>query len=220
MTKAVAYIRCSGAGQMEKDGPIRQRQAIEAYAKAHNLEIVSWYEEAHTGSDLDGRISFREMRAALVADGVRTVIVEKLDRLARSVMVQETILADFKKNAIELLSTTPGEEELCSDDPTRTIVRQILAAFFEYERKMIVAKLAHARQRKKSTSGRCEGRLPYGLKDGEKETLDTIMRLTHCGYGASFIAKTLNTDNVKSRYGKPWKSATVQKIILREVGAA
>ena len=37
------------------------------------------------------------MLLALVSSGVRMVIVEKLDRAARDIMIQETIFADFRK---------------------------------------------------------------------------------------------------------------------------
>ena len=125
---------------MDHDGPIRQRAAIEAFCKAHGIELAGFYEESHTGSDLDGRVEFHKMREAMLENGVRLVVVEKIDRLARSVMIQETILADFKKHGIELRSATPGEDDLCGEDPTRVLIRQILAAFFEYERKMIELK--------------------------------------------------------------------------------
>jgi DNA invertase Pin-like site-specific DNA recombinase len=53
------------------------------------------------------------------------------------------------------------EPDLCSDDPTRTLMRQVLGAFFEYERSMIVSKLRSARQRMKARTGRCEGRVRW-----------------------------------------------------------
>jgi DNA invertase Pin-like site-specific DNA recombinase len=37
---------------------------------------------------------------ALHANGVGTVVVEKLDRLSRNLMVQETIIADFGRTAV------------------------------------------------------------------------------------------------------------------------
>src|SRR5207249_7337514 len=65
--------------------------------------------------------------------------IEKLDRLARDVVVQETIIADMQRKRFEIRSVT--EPDLCSDDPTRTLLRQMMGAFAEYERKMIVLKL-------------------------------------------------------------------------------
>src|SRR5207249_10420907 len=95
--------------------------------------------------------------------------IEKLDRLARDVVVQETIIADMQRKRFEIRSVT--EPDLCSDDPTRTLLRQMMGAFAEYERKMIVLKLRGARQRKRQQSGSCEGRKPYGSRPGEREVL-------------------------------------------------
>lgn len=217
MVKAYGYIRCSGLGQMDGDGPIRQRAAIEQFATVNGYEIADWFEESHTGSDLDGRPKFRDMRALLVSDGVRVVIVEKLDRLARSIMVQETILADFKKQGIELLSATAGEDGLCSDDPTRVLMRQILACFFEYERKMIVSKLRAARDRKRKL-GRCEGRIPFGQHPDypqEIETLRFIMYLHQSDKSPQSIARKLNDKGLRARRGGPWYPSSVDKILRR-----
>jgi hypothetical protein len=52
---------------------------------------------------------------ALHANGVRTVIIEKLDRLASDLMVQETIIADLRKQGFELVSV--AEPDLMANDP-------------------------------------------------------------------------------------------------------
>jgi DNA invertase Pin-like site-specific DNA recombinase len=227
MTKAFGYIRCSGLSQMDGDGPVRQRTAIEKYALAHDIGIVGWFEESHTGSDLEGRIAFREMREALVSDGIRTVIVERLDRLARDLMIQETIIRDFQSNSVVLRSTTLGEDDLCSDDPTRVMIRQIMAAFYEYERKMIKSKLRAGVNRKRELTGRCEGRKPYGFMSGgpkqaevqdpkEYPILQLIRDLHHQSKTPSQIAQTLNDLQLPSRHGTVWYPGVVRKILIRK----
>jgi len=234
ITKAYGYIRCSGISQMDGDGPERQHVAIAKYCQNHNIEIAHWYEESHTGTDLDGRIEFRHMRDAMVSNGVRTVVVERMDRLARSIMIQETILADFKNNGIVIYSATLGEDDLCGDDPTRVLIRQILACFFDYERKMIIGKLKSARTRIKIEGRRpgqknyspdphlnhnSEGRKPYGQKDGEKPILSRMKSMRSAGAHYYVIADTLNAEGVPCRMahkGKVWKANTIQKILTRK----
>ena len=216
--KGYGYVRCSSLGGMDGDGPIRQRTAIQKFADEHGIEIVSFYEESHTGSDLEGRTEFKQMRSLLVSNGVRLVIVEKLDRLARSIMVQETILADFKKHDIELKSATPGEDDLCGEDPTRTLIRQILGCFFEYERKMIESKLRAARQRMKVQKGKCEGQKAFGTLPGESGILKRIILLSGMGDHPAVIASKLNTECAPTRYNKRWHSGSVSKIINRQKG--
>jgi DNA invertase Pin-like site-specific DNA recombinase len=216
MTEAYGYVRCSGLGQMALDGPVRQRQAIEDLCSRRGIKIVAFYEEAYTGSDLEGRAQFQEMRRVMLENGVRTVVCEKLDRIARDIIIQESIIADFNKHGITLLSATPGEEDLCSKDPTRVLIRQILGCFFEYERKMIVAKTLAARKRIREKTGRCEGRKPYGTRNRtEAETLSLILDYYRSGWNSDRIADVLNMNQVATRYGKKWNSGTVWKIIER-----
>ena len=233
MIEAYGYVRCSGLGQMDGEGPDRQQETIGTFAAGHEYKIADWYIESHTGKDLEGRPQFSSMRAAMVSNGVRCVIVEKLDRLARSVLIQETIIADFKDNGILLVSATPCEEDLCGDDPTRVVIRQILAAFFEYERKMIVSKLKDARERIKrdgrkpgqknySTdpikNKRAEGRKPYGedsLKPWETATLERMFSLRAAGQTFKQIAELLNNESVPARMGGLWSESAVHKILSR-----
>ena len=97
MTKAFSYLRVSGKGQVSGDGFPRQRAAIKAYAKANGFAIVREFaDEGVSGAmETTDRPAFAEMVATLHSNGVRTVIVEKLDRLARDLMVQEAALSYF-----------------------------------------------------------------------------------------------------------------------------
>jgi DNA invertase Pin-like site-specific DNA recombinase len=54
--------------------------------------------------DLEDLPAFVEMMTALHTNGVKLVLVEKLDRLARDLMVQEAIIGDLRKNGFELIS--------------------------------------------------------------------------------------------------------------------
>ena len=52
--QAVAYIRISSQKQVNNESPVTQRNAIQAYADAHDIEIVEWFEDiARSGKDAD-----------------------------------------------------------------------------------------------------------------------------------------------------------------------
>jgi hypothetical protein len=71
------------------------------------------------------------MMVALHSDGVKTVIVENLSRLARDLMVQEAAIADFHKSGFALISV--AEPDLMATDPSRIMIRQILGAVSQYD---------------------------------------------------------------------------------------
>src|SRR5436305_12800776 len=136
---------------------------------------------------------------ALHSNGVRTVIIERLDRLARDLMVQETIIADLRKNGFEVVSV--AEPDLMANDPTRVLVRQMMGAVAQYEKCQIVLKLRGARLRKKAKEGRCEGRKPYGFYDGESQAIERMRAMRASGMGFDRIAAQMNEDGISTRTG-------------------
>jgi len=212
---AFGYLRVSGRAQVDGDGFPRQEAAIKAYAKAHDIMLVKIFkEEGVSGTkEVSDRPAFVAMMEALHGDGIKLVLVESLGRLARDLMVQESILHDLKRHGFELVSV--AEPDLCSDDPSRKLMRQIMGAFHEYEKQMIVVKLRGARQRKKLNEGSCEGRKPYGSYPGESETLKRIQELHASGETATAIAGQLRAEGRKTRSGRDWLQPTVSKILKR-----
>ena len=213
--KAFSYLRVSGASQVGGDGFPRQREAIQKYATANGIELVEEFrEEGVSGTtELDGRPALGLLFVALDENGVKAVIVEKLDRLARDLMVQETIIADMQKRGFTLIST--AEPDLCSTDPSRVLMRQIFGAIAQYDKTMIVIKLRAARERIKARDGKCGGRDAYGAKPGEAETLATMQAMRASGSTYQNIAHRLNEMGLPARAGGQWTFATVGKILAR-----
>src|SRR5262249_16486585 len=181
------------------DGFERQLQSIKAYAASHGIRIVQVFEEKGLsgGTDLENRPALMALLEALAANGVRLVLIEKLDRLARDLMVQETIIGDFRKRGFQLVSVM--EPDLLEDDPTRKMMRQIFGAIAEYEKDMIVAKLRGARQRTRTRVGRCEGRKPYGTRPGEPEAIKRMRALRASDQTFQAIAAALNAEQIPTR---------------------
>jgi len=218
MTKAFAYLRVSGKGQVEGDGFTRQLEAIKKFAASSDFRIAKVYrEEGVSGTtDWENRPAFSEMMAAMLSNGTRTVLVERLDRCARDLMVQESIIADFRRKGLKIVSV--NEPDLCSDDPGRILMRQMLGAFFQYEKTLLVAKLRGARQRIRVRAGRWEGRKPYGTRPGEAELIERMKTLRRQGTAVDKIAATLNAQGAKPRAGDKWYATSVYRI-LKTAGA-
>jgi DNA invertase Pin-like site-specific DNA recombinase len=198
---------------VEGDGFIRQLKAIREYAAAHDIKIVTVYREEGVSGTKESadRPAWSELMTALHSNGVRTVVIEKLDRLARDLMVQETIIADLRKNGFELVSV--AEPDLMANDPTRVLVRQMMGAVAQYEKSQIVLKLRGARVRKRAKEGRCEGRKPFGFFEGEAEVLNRIKALRAERLGFDRIAARLNAERVPTRTGRPWHGVVINRIL-------
>jgi DNA invertase Pin-like site-specific DNA recombinase len=215
MTRSYAYLRVSGKGQIEGDGFTRQIETIKRYAAQHDIRIVRVFREEGVcgANELADRPALMALLEALALDGTRPklVLIEKLDRLARDLMVQETIICDLRKRGFDLLSVM--EPDLLQNDPTRILMRQVFGAIAQYEKAMIVAKLRGARQRMKAKTGRCEGTKPFGHYEGEDAILVRMTALRAVGLGYDRIAAALNAEGLKPRTGAQWWGRTINNIL-------
>lgn len=222
--KAVSYLRVSGKGQVDGDGFRRQRETVVRFVRAAGFELVGEYrDEGVSGTrELDAREGLSELLARIRSNGVRVVVVERADRLARDLLVGEVILNQFRELGVRVIAADSGSELTAGDDdPTRVLIRQVLGAVAQFEKSVIVSKLKAARVRKRRETGRCEGRKPYGSRPGEAEVVARIGKLRRKPRGGdrlSFaaIAEQLNREGCPTRTGKPWAAETVRQIVMRK----
>jgi DNA invertase Pin-like site-specific DNA recombinase len=231
MRPAFGYVRVSSAGQgaEDRDGIPRQKAAIRKYAAANKFRIVQWFADTVSGKkELENRPALQDLMTALHGNGTKLVLIERLDRLARDLMIQESIIADFRRNGFQLVSVT--EPDMCSDDPTRKLFRQMLGAFAEYECAMISLKLKGARLRAAAKRGASyvEGRVPFGYRvvkhDGtpvrvpepaEQSTIARMKQLRDAGNSLAKIAEKLTAEGRKARAGKKWYEKQVARVLSR-----
>jgi DNA invertase Pin-like site-specific DNA recombinase len=142
----------------DKDSEKRQRAAIQAFAKRTEIQIVDeFYDAAVSGADpIDQRRGFTDMLKRIEGNGVRTIIVETANRFARDLMVQEVGYSILKERGIELIAADSPTS--LDHTPTAKLIRQVLGAVAEFDKAMTVAKLRAARDWKRASTGRCEGR--------------------------------------------------------------
>lgn len=219
--RALSYIRVSGRGQADGDGPCRQREAIERFCRSQKLSLVGEYADLGVSgaTELTERPELARLLDRLESDGIRTVVIERADRLARELMVQEVILAQFSKAGARVL-TADGVDLTSEADPTRRLIRQVLGAVAEFEKNVLVLKLRAARDRKRVRGDRVEGAKPYGDNPAEQaviERMRVLRRKPPKGRRRplSSVAVQLNLEGHRNRSGRPWSAQMVHHVLSR-----
>jgi DNA invertase Pin-like site-specific DNA recombinase len=219
---ALIYLRVSGRGQIDGDGFDRQREALQRYARTNALEIIQEYrDEGVSGTrELADRPGLAALLDHVESNGAKVVLVERADCLARDLMISEVIIDQFMRAGARVLTEDGADLTSGSDDPTRTLIRQVLGAVAQFEKSVLVLKLRAARQRQRRRTGRCEGRKPFGTRPGESVTLERIMELRRKPKGrprlsVAAIANVLNEEGRSTRTGRPWAPGTVHAILQR-----
>lgn len=224
-TKAMAYMRVSGRGQVTGHGFDRQLDKIQAFCQDNGYDLVDVFREQVSGTTNEAdREQFTAMVRAILSNGVKTIIVESLDRLAREYRIQEQLLVYLAAKDIDLISANTGENvtKAISEDPMKKALIQIQGIFAELDKSLTVKKLRNARERVRQQTGKCEGRKSYvdSPKTGVKEVVDTIKRMRRKWRGKpkhSFpqIAQHLNDSGITTMDGKAFTSKNVAAILYR-----
>lgn len=215
--KVVAYLRVSTNGQAEHGfGLDVQHDQVTAWANAHGHEIVRiCRDEAVSGAaDAVDRPGLACAMGAMPTDA-DAVIVARLDRLARSLTVQEAILAAIWRDGGQVFAVDQGEVLRDDpDDPMRTAMRQMAGVFAQLDRALIVKRLRDGRRAKTAAGGHGVGRYPFGLsKDGpierEQRVLDAMRELRASGEPWHKVAAQLNErgDEYRPRHAGQWSLA-------------
>jgi DNA invertase Pin-like site-specific DNA recombinase len=230
LVRIAGYLRVSTDLQAEKGyGLTVQRSEITSWAKARGHRIALWAtDEGVSGtSELDARDGLLEAVAAVRSGEVQGIAVYKLDRLARDLMVQETILADVRKAGGEVFSTMAGEAAYLGDDPndpTRKLIRQVLGAVAEYERALVRLRLRSGKMAKRAKGGYIGGTVPYGFRiaddgtviadDHEQATIARARSLHAEGFSLRAIGTRLKAEGMHPRKAEAeWMPSTVRTLV-------
>jgi DNA invertase Pin-like site-specific DNA recombinase len=161
----------------------------------------------------------------ILSNGVRIVVVESLDRLARAYRIQEQLLIYMASRNITLINASTGEDvtQAINDDPMKRAMIQVQGIFAELDKNLLVRKLRKARDAKKKATGKCEGIKRYGEDNAEERAIIKrirYMRRLPRGLNKSrmtyqAICDQLNAEGFTTQRGKPWAPAQVWNILNR-----
>lgn len=214
---AVAYYRTSSAANVgdNKDSLRRQQEAVASYAKRAGLKIIrEFYDPAVSGADpIDQRPGFANLLEYLAGNGARVVLVENASRFARDLAVQIAGHDLMKAKGYQLIPVD-SPDYFTDETPTAVMVRQILGAVAQFEKASLVHKLRRARDRKRATEGRCEGRKPVPAA-AVSQAKRLARRNPKTGKRRSLrqISACLAEQGYMSPSGKPYGAESVKRML-------
>jgi DNA invertase Pin-like site-specific DNA recombinase len=200
----------------DKDSEQRQRTAIEGFAKRSGYVVVGEFSDPGvSGADpIETRPGFAALLDRFESNGVRTVIVEDASRFARELVTQELGIIALIRRGVCVL-TANGDDLTDSGDPSRKMMRQIAGSFAEYEKARLVAKLRVARERKRTASGKCEGRKRAEINPELVREAKRLRRRSPKGHQRSLrdIAAELVKLGFLNELGAPFSASSIASIV-------
>jgi DNA invertase Pin-like site-specific DNA recombinase len=187
--------------------------------------VVLWTsDEGVSGSaGLDVRDGLLDALNAIEEGPASGLVVYKLDRLARSLTVQEGTLARIWSMGGSVFSVDLGEvPQDDPDDPMRTAMRQMVGVFAQLERGMIAARLRAGRKLKAERGGYAGGGVPLGYQsvdgelvvhESESETRTRIFELRGQGLSLRAIAHVLAQEGRATKKGCRWHPETIRLVL-------
>jgi DNA invertase Pin-like site-specific DNA recombinase len=228
MINVFAYLRVSGKSQVEGDGPERQRDTIRRFCSDRKAELVGEKFEAGVSGTKEclDRPAFVELLSEiecrrLNGQDIEGIVVERMDRLARDLIVQELLLKECTKRSIKVFAADNGElVDIASGemDPTRKLIRQVLGAVAEYAKSELVLKLTKAKIRIKATGRRCDGAKPLGHYPGESAVIEFLKSTAHLGLTWRGKIRMLNDAGLRTRKNKPWSRESIRSASRKILG--
>lgn len=208
--KFVSYVRVSTAEQGQSGlGLEAQGQAVSEYVSRMSCDLIAQFVEVESGSRNDRP----QLKAAidLCKRQKATLIIAKLDRLARNVAFISTLMES-------------GISFLAADNPhANKLMIHMLAAFAEHERDQIRARTKAALAAAKAR-GVVLGR--YGrevlskrnkLQAGEqaRQLAPVLTELRSNSLTFSEMARIMNERCIPTARGRRWHAATVHRLFHR-----
>jgi DNA invertase Pin-like site-specific DNA recombinase len=202
----IGYVRVSTSEQADSGaGLAAQRAAILAEAKRRGWAEVRIIEDAgYSAKDLR-RPGIRLALELLDAGEAGALVVAKLDRLSRSMLDFAGIMARAQKQSWGVIALDVNVD---TTSPSGEVMATIMAAFAQFERRLIGQRTRDALAVKKA-QGVQLGR-PRMLPEA---VVDRIVAERASGATMRAIAAGLETDEVPTARGGHWQPGTVAAVL-------
>jgi DNA invertase Pin-like site-specific DNA recombinase len=214
MENAYCYLRTSGDDGRDKAGLPVQRAACIAFAEKTARTIAAEFvDDGVTGKlHMHQRPHGKLLIAALLADGVKTVLCYDAKRIGRTQPAYWSFVGLCRDNGIAVLDSSGTN--LCE-----SVMGGVNGMLAEMDRDATVARLQAGKRYWRGLK-RVEGRHPYGQHpsheyDKERAVVARIREMKKSGISSYAIARTLNADGTRTRNKKEFTTQTIQNILRR-----
>ncbi len=120
------YIRVSSPKGQKTDS---QRAELETWLKRHRYQAVQWFEDHESATTMQ-REAFQRLQTAIFAGAITTVVVWKLDRLARNLKEGVNVLADWCQRGVRVIAIT---QQIDLSGPVGHLIASLLFGIAEIE---------------------------------------------------------------------------------------
>lgn len=222
--RAIGYVRVSTTEQVNGFGLDVQRQAIKRYCKDHSFTLASILaDEGQSGSNgLEARQGLATALALIEGGEPASLVVYRLDRLARDLRLQLTVIEQLERAGHQVVSVT--EPDVDGPDELRDLIRNLLGSIAQYERALIRGRMMAGKAAKIAKGGYGGGRPRFGYsakdkalvpEDKEQETLSRVYQLRSEGLSLRQIAFQLEAEGRKPKGGGRWHPVTIARVLER-----
>jgi DNA invertase Pin-like site-specific DNA recombinase len=166
------YARVSTKGQA-KDG--NSLEAQEKLLRENGASVI--YHDAFTGTKVD-RPELNKLVELLKSGDI--LVVSKLDRLGRSLSKTSELITKLLERGVTINILNLG---VLSNNSVNTLMRNVLLAFAQFERDMIVERTSEGKAIAREREDYREGRPPKEIPDFEiflKKQKDGLMTVDEC----------------------------------------
>ena len=220
--RTAAYARISSG----KDAMRHSLSAQISYYSALIQRRIEWefvgvYADDPVSGTKDNRAEFQRMLADCRAGKIDLIITKSITRFARNTLTTLETVRELKNLGIDVFFEKEKIHSLSNDGE---LMLSILASYAQEESRS-VSENCKWRIRKMFQSGRPNtgNMLGYRLKDGKLRIVPeeaAIVRQIFADYlsgmGKLAIAKKLNSQGIATKFGGPWVSCTIDKILRNE----
>jgi len=206
----IIYARYSDNNQREEsiEGQLRE---CRAYAEKNGITVLTTYIDRAFSAKTDNRPEFQRMIKDSAKHLFDVVIVWKLDRFARNRYDSAHYKAALRKNGVKVLSAT----EPISEDSTGILLESLLEGYAEFYSAELSEKVIRGMTENALKCQYNGGAIPLGYTVDEQKRFQVdpltapfvveAFQMYDAGKTVKQIVDYLNSRNVHTFYGKPWK---------------